>query len=124
MRSLERQVLQGKERLTILYFDGNQISLPSPLSSPIIHNIYPCHPDNNISELNLSFIRRASMMPALPGRQREVKDVNILVDHIAEEDLSLSVPAKRRHSCVPGSYQLDPATSGRRYSAHIRETKS
>ena len=64
-------------------------------------------------------------MPGLPGKQREVKDVNILVDDVTtEEQLRLSIPAKRRHSCVPGSYQLDAVNIGRRYSANIRDTKS
>ena len=57
-------------------------------------------------------------MPTVPGRQRELKDRT-------EEYLRLSIPAKRRHSTtVPGSYQLDAVNIGRRYSAHIRDTKS
>ena len=65
------------------------------------------------------------MMPAMPDRPRELNDINILVDDITEEESSLSIPGKRRHSCVPGSsHQLDPLIIGRRYSAHIRETKS
>ena len=65
------------------------------------------------------------MMPAMPGRQRELKDVNILVDDIREEELSLPIPVKRRHSCVAGPYHLDVSlNSGGRYSTHIRETKS
>ena len=64
------------------------------------------------------------MMTAMPDRPRELNDINILVDDITEEESSLSIPGKRRHRCVPGSYQLDPLIIGRRYSAHIRETKS
>ena len=87
------------------------------------HNTYMCrcHPRK---ELNLSLIRRASLMPAPPGKQREMKDVNILMDNTTEESLRVPIPAKRRHSCVPGSCQLDAVNIGRRYSAHIRDTKS
>ena len=63
------------------------------------------------------------MITTVPSRKKEVKDVNILVDDITEKDGKISLPAKRRHSCLPGLLQSDPATPGRRNSAHRQSNK-
>lgn len=59
------------------------------------------------------------MMPTVPITEKEMKDmkeVNILVDDITENDLKLPMPAKRRHSCLPGLLDSDSAKIGRRNS--------
>ena len=66
------------------------------------------------------------MDPAMPSTQKEMKNVNILMDDITEEDLKLSIQAKRRHSCLPDLLQSDyvnPSDSGGRHSAHLQSNK-
>ena len=62
-------------------------------------------------------------MPTVPITEKEIKqikEVNILVDDITEQDLKLPIPAKRRHSCLAGLLQSDSANLGRRNSANRR----
>ena len=63
------------------------------------------------------------MITTVPGTQKEIKNVNTLVDDITEKDLKFSTPSKRRHSCLPGLLQSDPVNPGRRNSAHRKCNK-
>ena len=64
------------------------------------------------------------MITGVPSTKRELKDVNISVDDITEKDEKIArLPAKRRHSCLPGLLHSDPANPGRRNSAHLQSNK-
>ena len=64
------------------------------------------------------------MITGVPSMKRDMKDVTVLVDgDITEKEGKISLPAKRRHSCLPGLLQTDPANPGRRNSAQRQSNK-